>query len=202
MYEKIKLNYPYNSLEPYIDEQTIDIHYNRHYQTYLNNLNKLLQEENYDYRYAKEELVNQINIFDLGKRDDILYNLGGVLNHELYFKNMSDKKNNQPTGLLLQKINNQYGSYNNFKQEFINTASNLKGSGYTFLTVDKNQNLKIISTSNQDTPYSYGLTPIMAIDLWEHAYYLKYKNNRAEYIKNFFEIIDYQKVSDNLSKLV
>lgn len=202
MYEKIKLNYPYNSLEPYIDEQTIDIHYNRHYQTYLNNLNKLLQEENYDYRYAKEELVNQINIFDLGKRDDILYNLGGVLNHELYFKNMSDKKNNQPTGLLLQKINNQYGSYNNFKQEFINTASNLKGSGYTFLTVDKNKNLKIISTSNQDTPYSYGLTPIMAIDLWEHAYYLKYKNNRAEYIKNFFEIIDYQKVSDNLSKLV
>lgn len=202
MYEKIKLNYPYNSLEPYIDEQTIDIHYNRHYQTYLNNLNKLLQEENYDYRYAKEELVNQINIFDLGKRDNILYNLGGVLNHELYFKNMSDKKNNQPTGLLLQKINNQYGSYNNFKQEFINTASNLKGSGYTFLTVDKNQNLKIISTSNQDTPYSYGLTPIMAIDLWEHAYYLKYKNNRAEYIKNFFEIIDYQKVSDNLSKLV
>lgn len=200
MYEKIKLDYSCEDLEPIIDSETVYIHYNKHYQNYLNNLNKLLQEENYDYRYSKEDLVNNINIFNIDKRGEILYNLGGVINHELYFSNISDKNNNYPTGILLNKINEQYGSYDNFKQEFISIANNLKGSGYTFLTLDKNNKFKIISTSNQDTPYSYGLIPIMTIDLWEHAYYLKYKNNRPEYINNFFKIIDYQKVSNNLSK--
>lgn len=114
---------------------------------------------------------------------------------------MSNNQNNYPTDTLLNKINDKYGNYENFKKEFINTASNLKGSGYTFLTVDKNNNLLILSTSNQDTPYSYDLTPIMTIDLWEHAYYLKYKNDRNSYIENFFNIIDYQKVSDNLDKI-
>lgn len=200
MYEKIKLDYSYEDLEPIIDSETVYIHYNKHYQNYLNNLNKLLQEENYDYRYSKEDLVNNIDIFNIDKRGEILYNLGGVINHELYFSNISDKNNNYPTGILLNKINEQYGSYDNFKQEFISIANNLKASGYTFLTLDKNNKFKIISTSNQDTPYSYGLIPIMTIDLWEHAYYLKYKNNRLEYINNFFKIIDYQKVSNNLSK--
>lgn len=191
----------YNTLSPYIDDETINIHYNKHYLNYLNKLNELLKEENYDYRYSKEELVKHIDIFNLDKRGDILYNLGGVLNHELYFSNMSNNQNNYPTDTLLNKINDKYGNYENFKKEFINTASNLKGSGYTFLTVDKNNNLLILSTSNQDTPYSYDLTPIMTIDLWEHAYYLKYKNDRNSYIENFFNIIDYQKVSDNLDKI-
>ncbi len=191
----------YNTLSPYIDDETINIHYNKHYLNYLNKLNELLKEENYDYRYSKEELVKHIDIFNLDKRGDILYNLGGVLNHELYFSNMSNNQNNYPTDTLLNKINDKYGNYDNFKKEFIKTASSLKGSGYTFLTVDKNNNLLIISTSNQDTPYSYDLTPIMTIDLWEHAYYLKYKNDRNSYIENFFNIIDYQKVSDNLDKI-
>ena len=116
MYEKIKLDYSYEDLEPIIDSETVYIHYNKHYQNYLNNLNKLLQEENYDYRYSKEDLVNNINIFNIDKRGEILYNLGGVINHELYFSNISDKNNNYPTGILLNKINEQYGSYDNFKQ--------------------------------------------------------------------------------------
>lgn len=202
MYEKIELNYSYEDLEPIIDSETVYIHYNKHYQNYLNNLNKLLQEENYDYQYSKEDLVNNIDIFNINKRGEILYNLGGVINHELYFSNISDKNNNYPTDILLNKINEQYGSYDNFKQEFISIANNLKGSGYTFLTLDKNNNFKIISTANQDTPYSYGLIPIMTIDLWEHAYYLKYKNDRLKYINNFFKIIDYQKVSNNLSNYI
>lgn len=199
MYKQVPINY--ETLHPYIDRQTIKIHYNKHYLNYLNKLNELLNSQNYDYRYSKEELVKHIDIFDLNKRADILYNLGAVLNHELYFTNMSNNKNTYPTGSLLTKIEKEYGTYDNFKNEFIQTANNLKGSGYTFLCIDRNNHLLIISTSNQDTPYSYNLIPIMALDLWEHAYYLQYKNDRASYINNFFNIIDYKKVSENLDNI-
>ena len=167
----------------------------------MNNLNNLLKKNNYDYKYTKEELVNHIDIFPLNDRDDILYNLGGVLNHELYFENMSLNKNNLPKGILLEKINKQYGSYENFKEEFIKTTSYLVGSGYTFLVVNKENDLEIINLSNQETPYYYNLNPIMTIDLWEHAYYLDYKNNRPLYVNNFFSIVDFQVIENNYEKV-
>lgn len=199
MYNLKPLNY--NSLEPVLSSNTINTHYDSHYKKYMNNLNNLLIKNNYDYRYTKEELVSHIDIFPISDRDDILYNLGGVLNHELYFENMSQNKNNKPTSLLLEKINKQYGSYEKFKEEFIKITSYLVGSGYTFLVVNKENNLEIINLSNQETPYYYNLKPIMTIDLWEHAYYLDYKNNRNLYVNDFFSIVDFNIIEKNYEKV-
>jgi len=200
MYKMEELKYPLDGLEPYIDARTIDIHYNKHYKKYLDNLNKFLTEANYDQRYSKEDLVNHIDIFPLNIRDDILYNLGGVLNHELYFKNMSPNKNNVPSGLLKEKIDSQYGNFLNFKKEFKRLALLLMGSGYTFLALDRNKKLLIINTSNQDTPYSYNLIPLMTIDLWEHAYYLKYQELKEEYIDAFFNVVDFKVINEIYEK--
>ncbi|MDD2519089.1 MAG: superoxide dismutase [Bacilli bacterium] len=195
MYEISKLKYSYNALEPDIDSRTVEIHYEKHHHSYLNNLNKVLDSINYDYRYSLEELVKNIDMFPLEIRGDILFNAGGVLNHNLYWLSMSPNKNNIPVGKLKDAINEEYGSFENFKNEFIKTATILKGSGYTFLVINHNKKLEIINTSNQETPYLYGLIPIMTIDLWEHAYYLLYQNRRGEYIKNFFNIVDFVEIN-------
>lgn len=195
MYNRLILDYDYNSMEPIIDGETMYIHYNKHYLGYLDKLNSLLESSNYNYKYSKEELADKIDIFPIDKRGDILYNLGGVINHEIYFTSISNRGNIYPSGKLAEDINTYFGSYDNFKKEFKESANNLKGSGYTFLVKDKNNKLLIINTSNQDTPYYYGFTPIMGIDLWEHAYYLQYKNNRSLYIDNYFKIVDFKKIS-------
>lgn len=190
MYKPIILDYNY--LIPYISPDNL---YN-HYLIYLkdiNMLNKLLQENNYDYKYTKEQLLKNINIFNLNVRGYIEYYLSSTINHELYFNSLSNKYNNIPTGKLLNDINKYYGSYNNFKNEFKKSALNLKGSGYTYLVKDDDGNLKIINTSNEDNPISYGLIPIFNIDLWEHAYYLDYKTKES-YIDVFFKIIDFSKI--------
>lgn len=191
MYKLMPLNYEYNALEPYISAFTINIHYNKHYQKYLKKLNDTLNSLKYDYRYNLVDLITHIDEFPLADRDTILYNAGGVLNHELYFSNISPNKNNQPTGKLKEAIDKKYGSFDNFKNEFIKTSGYLTGSGYTFLVLNKNE-LDIINTSNQDTPYLYDLIPIMSLDLWEHAYYLDYQNDKENYILNFFEIVDFE----------
>lgn len=194
MYEIVELKYPYDALEPIISARTVAIHYNNHYKGYLDKLNTLLKKEGYNKEYTKEELVSHIDMFNLNVRDDILYNLGGVLNHELYFNTISPKKNTRPSGELKEAIDRDFGSFDAFKKEWIRMAKLVVGSGYTFLVV-KNKKLEIINTSNQETPYIYGLTPIMTIDLWEHAYYLDYQSSRNVYIENFFEIIDFDIVS-------
>lgn len=194
MYTLDSIDYPYNALEPEISRRTVDIHHNKHHKKYLDNLNKLLNENNYDYRYTKEELVNKIDIFPIKDRGNILFNLGGVLNHDLYFDIMGPN-NHEIKGKFKEKVIKEYGSYDNFKNEFIKQTKFLVGSGYTFLVLNKSDELEIINTPNQETPYSYGLIPIMNIDLWEHAYYLDYQNKRDEYINNFFSIIDFDKVN-------
>ena len=190
-YKKIPLDY--ESLEPVIDDKTLNLHYNVHYQNYTDKLNKLLQKNNYDYQNSAIYLAQNIDIVPLENRDEILYNLGGYLNHSLYFYNLTDKKKKIPEGML-ELINKNFGSLSNFKKEFIDMAKEVKGSGYTFLVLDKNNNLKIINTSNQDTPYYYGFIPLMTIDVWEHAYYLKYTYDRSKYLENIFDIIDFDKV--------
>lgn len=191
MYERVKLDY--NSLEPFIDDKTLDIHYNKHYQNYLNKLNNILKKNNYDYRYSMDELATRIDMFDIEDRAELLYNLGGSLNHELYFYIMSDKKNNIPKGNLKSLFDEEFGSYDNFKKEFKQKALELKGSGSTALIVD-NGKFKIVNNYNQDTPFSYRAYPIMCMDMWEHSYYLKYKDNKSEYIDNWFEVVDFDKI--------
>ncbi len=190
-YKKIPLSY--NSLEPIIDDKTLNLHYGVHYQNYTDKLNKLLKENNYDYKNSAIYLAQNIDIIPIKDRDEILYNLGGYLNHSLYFYNLTDKKKEMPSELI-KLINKNFGSVNKFKEEFITMAKEVKGSGYTFLVIDKNNNLKIINTSNQDTPYYYGFIPIMTIDVWEHSYYLKYTYDRSKYLDNIFNIIDFEKV--------
>lgn len=197
MYQAKSLKYNYDALEPNISSKTMDIHYNKHYLGYLNKLNNLLNSINYDYRYDVKDLIKHIDEFPIDIRDDILFYAGGVINHELYFDNL----NFSPlSGSLKEAIINKYGSVENFEKEFIKAANNLVGSGYTFLVVNRQKELGIINTSNQETPYLYEMTPIMALDLWEHAYYLDYLNNRNQYILNFFNIINYSKVNENYEK--
>ena len=192
----IKINLDYNSLEPYIDNKTFMLHYNAIYNSYIDKLNKLLKKNNYKDNYSLNELVDKIDMFPLGDRGEILYNLGGILNHKLYFYEISDKGNNIPYGEILKDINKYFGSYDNFKKEFIKKSLNLVGSGYTFLVMDESGNLQIINTSNEDTPYSYGFIPIIVLDLWEHSYYLKYTTNKEAYINNWFNLLDFKKIND------
>lgn len=190
-YKRITLDY--NSLEPYIDNKTLDLHYNAHYKGYTDNLNKYLIKNNYNYEYNPIYLAKNIDILPYNDRNEILYNLGGYLNHSLYFYQLTNIKKEIPIPFL-NLINKYFTSYDNFKEEFINKALEVKGSGYTFLVIDNKNNLRIINTSNQDTPYYYEFTPIMTIDVWEHSYYLKHYNKRKDYLEDIFNIIDYTKV--------
>lgn len=195
MYKPLKLNYSDNALEPFLSAYTVNTHYHEHYLKYLNNLNILLDK----YDLNLKDIAKNIDMFPITDRDDILYNVGGVLNHELYFNNMSPLKNTEPKGKLKKAIDDNFGDFENFKQEFIKTANYLVGSGYTFLILNDNK-LEIINLSNQETPYSYNLIPLIALDLWEHAYYLDYQNDRKNYILNFFEIIDFDRVLELYEK--
>lgn len=190
-YERIKLDY--TTLEPYIDNKTLDLHYSAHYKGYTDNLNKYLKKHNYNYEYDPIYLAKNIDILPMEDRDEILFNLGGYLNHSLYFYILTNKKKSIPAPFI-EIINKNFISFDNFKSEFIEMASTLKGSGYTFLVLDRNNKLRIINTSNQDTPYYYGFIPIMTIDVWEHAYYLKHYNKRKDYLEAIFNIIDWDKV--------
>lgn len=198
MYKPKPLMYSYDALQPYIDEETINIHYNKHYLGYLNKLNDLLNSIDYDYRYSVKELISKIEVFPIDKRDDILFLAGGVINHELYFDSMTP--NNYFGGEIIDKIVLDYGSFENFKKEFIKNTEILVGSGYTNLVLNKNNKLQIINTSNQETPILYELIPIFNIDLWEHAYYLKYRNHKDLYVDAFFHIINFDTLNKNYEK--
>ena len=193
MFEMKTLPYNYSGLEPIISTTTVNIHYNKHEKGYLDRLNKFLHEAGYNGHYTIPEIILNIDKFPLEYRGDILYNAGGVVNHDLYWNSMG--KLSLPSGKLLEKIVNVYGSYVSFKKKFIEEANKVVGSGYTFLVMDNKNNLNIINLSNQDSPLSYGYEPLFTIDLWEHAYYLDYQNRRADYINNFFSIVNFDEAS-------
>ncbi len=188
----------YSTLKPVIGDETLFVHYNKHYLGYLEKLNNILEKNNYNYQYTKTQLVNKMELFPIDDRGDILYNLGGTLNHELYFKILGG--NGIPSGKILEKINRDFGSYDNFIEEIKEKAKKLVGSGYVFVVLNSAKQLQVIATPNQETPYSYGFLPIMAIDLWEHAYYLDYLNNRSTYVDKILTIINYDQVNEVYEK--
>lgn len=194
MYKLPSLNYLYQDLEPFIDTHTLGLHYNKHEKNYLNKLNDLLIKNDYDYRYSLEELIYHINEFPKNDRENILFNLGGVINHNLFFKSIS-QEGERPSGNLKIAIENKYGSYEEFWEAFKNSALKLKGSGYTFLVIKNTRELDIINLSNQDTPLSLGFIPLFTVDMWEHAYYLNYKNDKNGYLDNFEVLSDYANAS-------
>lgn len=190
MYKLPELDYLYQDLEPFIDTHSLALHYNKYERNYLNKLNDLLIKNGYDYRYDLEELIYHINEFRVDDRENILFNLGGVLNHNLFFKSIGPK-GEKPSGNLRVAIENKYGSYEKYWEEFKNSALKLKGSGYTFLVIKNTGELDIINLSNQDIPQSYGFIPLFTVDMWEHAYYLNYQNDKSKYLDNFEEISSY-----------
>lgn len=198
MYPVKPLPYPYNELEPQISSDTLHYHHDKHYQKYVDNLNKALEANNKT-NMSVVDIVKHIDEFPIQERGTILFNAGGVLNHELYFDTMGES-NHTLMGSFKEAILKEYGSQENFEKTYIEEAQKLVGSGYTFLVLNKENQLEIINTANQDTPYSYGLIPVMTIDLWEHAYYLDYQNRRDDYIKAFFQIVDYKKVEEAFEK--
>ena len=202
MYELLKLPYLFQDLEPYIDTHTMGLHYYKHQLGYLNKLNDLLIKSNYDYRYTIEELPLHIMEIPKNIQEDILFNLGGVLNHNLYFNSISPKKNGFPNGKLRKKIENQYGSLDNFFAKLKENVMKLKESGYTFLVLRNDGMLEIKNFSNQELPVLFGYIPLFNIDLWEHAYYINYENNKSNYFDNFMLIADFTNANNIYNKLV
>ena len=199
MYKEILLDY--KELYPYISKENLDIHLSI-YRKNLNKLNNLLNDINYDYRYSMIELITNIDIFNLNIRGEILYYLSSIINHNLYFYNISNKKITEPIGLIKKDIDKYFTTYDNFKKEFKVKALNLKGSGYTFLVRDDKGDLKVNNTSNEDSPYYYGYIPIICLDLWEHSYFLDYFDDKNTYIDNFFKVIDFNKINNYYEKIV
>jgi len=193
----VPLPYAYNALEPFIDEKTMQLHHDKHLATYVNNLNAALKDYPALHNCTLQELLYHADLLPVAIKTAVINNGGGVYNHNLYFASFVPAgssysgQSNQPMGALLQAIIAQWGSFDNFKKEFKAQALSVFGSGYTWLASDKNGKLSIINTKNQDTLIPMGLTPIILIDVWEHAYYLKHYNVRADYIDDYFEILDW-----------
>lgn len=195
MYQLPKLPYLFQDFEPYIDTRTMALHYHKHEQNYLDQLNTLLIKNNYDYRYSLDELLYHINEFPISSRDAILFNLGAVLNHNLYWKGMSPEKGKEPTGRLKIQLERTFGNYDQFWILLKKKALQLRGSGYTFLVMKNDGQLDIINVSNQENPLSLGYIPLFTVDMWEHAYYLNYENEKARYLDNFEKIADFTNAS-------
>lgn len=199
MYKLIKLPFLLGDLEPYIDIHTVGLHYYKHHKNYLKKLNELLKKNNYDYQYSIEKLVFHLDNFSKDDYDDILFNLGGVLNHNLYWMGIRPNQSrleSQPTGKLKDALNEKFGCFEKFWNLFKEKALSLKGSGYTVLGIKKDGELEIVNIFNQDIPLLQGIIPLFIIDVWEHAYYLNYENERVRYLDNFLEIADFTYASE------
>lgn len=197
------LPYSYNAMEPYIDEKTMMIHHKGHLGTYVNNLNKALEKYPIYHNCTLTDLLYNIELLPYEIRKDVRNNGGGVFNHNLYFeglKNVGD--GNVPIGKLKSKIEEQFISFDNFYNLLSKASKELFGSGFVWLTLNKYNNLELVATKNQDTVLELGLCPIILIDLWEHAYYLKYNNKKDEYIQNYKNIIEWNKAEERYLKCI
>ncbi len=194
-FELYKLPYQFDDLAPHIDAMTMEMHYSKHYLTYTNNLNRLLKGTEKE-SLPIEEILKKLDLSDSELRN----NAGGYYNHTLYWEIMAPKAPNKPKDTLASTIERDFGSFDEFKKQFANEASRQFGSGWTWLVVDKMGKLQITSTPNQDNPLmpkqTVSGTPILAIDVWEHAYYLNYQYRRKDYIKAFFNVINWPKVEE------
>jgi len=189
------LPYPYDALEPYIDAQTMEIHHTKHHQGYVNNLNKALEGYPELQNKSIEELLRGINEIPEAIRTAVRNNGGGHANHSLFWTIMKPNGGGEPSGELAEAIKATFGSFEAFKEKFSAEAAGRFGSGWAWLVVDENGKLQVYSTPNQDSPYMQGHTPILGLDVWEHAYYLKYQNRRAEYIQNWWNVVNWDQVA-------
>jgi len=191
------LSYPYDALEPHIDARTMEIHHTKHHQTYVNNLNAALEKHPELQKKSVEDLLKDLDAVPEGIRAAVRNNGGGHGNHTMFWHLMSPKGGGEPKGELANIINSTFGSVSNFKDEFTKAALGRFGSGWAWLNLDTGGKALISSTPNQDNPISEGLKPILGLDVWEHAYYLKYQNRRADYIAAWWNIVNWEQVAKN-----
>jgi Fe-Mn family superoxide dismutase len=193
------LPYPYNSLEPFIDEQTMQIHHDKHHAAYVNNLNAALEQAPELQSKSVEELIKDLNSVPENIRTAVRNNGGGHVNHTMFWEIMGPNAGGQPTGALADAINQAFGSFDSFKEQFAKAGVGRFGSGWAWL-ISNGGKLEITSTPNQDSPLMEGKTPILGLDVWEHAYYLKYQNRRPDYISAWWNAVNWDAVSQRYEK--
>jgi Fe-Mn family superoxide dismutase len=189
-----KLNYSYDALKPHIDARTMEIHYTKHHQAYIDNLNKAIKGKADLESKSIEELISDLKAVPEDIRTIVRNNGGGHANHSLFWNVIGPKAGGEPVGEVASDIRQAFGSFDVFKEKFALAAMTRFGSGWAWLSVSKDGKLEISSTANQDSPIMEGKTPLLAIDVWEHAYYLHYQNRRADYIAAFWNVVNWEKV--------
>ena len=194
------LSYAYDALEPHIDARTMQIHHDKHHGAYVANLNKAVAGHADLDGKTIEELMRNLDAIPAAIREAVRNNGGGHLNHSLFWQMMKKDGGGEPTGDFAAAIDKQFGSFAAFKQQFSDAAAKRFGSGWAWLVLD-DRKLAIESTPNQDTPWSMGRQPLLGIDVWEHAYYLHYQNVRADYIKAWFNVVNWDFPADRFRKL-
>ena len=190
-----KLSYSYDALDPYIDTQTMEIHHSKHHQAYIDKLNDALKDTTWAEKPI-EEILQNIDKLPQDKQIAVRNNGGGHYNHSLFWQYMTPG-GGEISSKILDLVNNSFGSIEKFKEQFSASAVGRFGSGWVWL-IQKDDNLEIISTPNQDSPIMEGVRPLLGLDVWEHAYYLKYQNRRPEYIENWWNVVDWDFVNQNL----
>ncbi|WP_429051661.1 superoxide dismutase [Aeromonas veronii] len=189
------LNYAYDALEPHIDALTMEIHHSRHHQTYINNLNAALEGAPELAALPVEDLLRRFDTLPATLQGAVRNHGGGHANHSLFWLVMSPQGGGEPGGELALAIERELGGFDAFKQAFTQAALSRFGSGWAWLVVDKAGRLQVESSANQDSPLMHGHTPILGLDVWEHAYYLKYQNKRPDYIAAFYQVVDWAEVA-------
>ncbi|MGG4490026.1 superoxide dismutase SodA [Metabacillus idriensis] len=193
-YELPQLPYAYDALEPHIDKETMNIHHTKHHNTYITNVNAALEGHEDLLSKSVEELVSNLDAVPEAARTAVRNNGGGHANHSLFWTVLSPNGGGAPSGELADKINSKFGSFETFKEEFAKAGATRFGSGWAWLVVN-NGELEVTSTPNQDSPLMEGKTPILGLDVWEHAYYLNYQNRRPDYISSFWNVVNWEEVT-------
>lgn len=192
-HELPELPYDYNALEPYIDEQTMRVHHDKHHQGYTNKFNKAIEGTDLENK-DPEEVLRNLDELPEEIKIAVKNNGGGYVNHAQFWTAMSPNGGGEPAGALGEAIKEKFGSFEAFKEEFSKAAAGRFGSGWAWLSVDENGELVAENTSNQDSPLSEGRTPILGLDVWEHAYYLKYQNQRGTYIDQWWNVVNWEEI--------
>ncbi|MEB3766486.1 superoxide dismutase [Acinetobacter sp. MD2] len=193
-YQLPELAYAYDALEPNIDAKTMEIHYTKHHQTYIQNINAAIENTSWAL-LSVEELLSRVNEVPENLKSAVMNHAGGHANHSLFWSVMSPQGGGAPLDELAKAIDQQLGGFDAFKQAFTKAALSRFGSGWAWLSVTPDQQLVVESSANQDSPLTWGNIPILGLDVWEHAYYLQYQNRRPEYIAAFYNVIDWPEVS-------
>jgi Fe-Mn family superoxide dismutase len=194
-YELPPLPYPKDALEPHFDAQTMEIHHDKHHAAYVNNVNKALAGKPDLENKPVEQLISNLDAVPADIRNVVRNNGGGHANHSMFWKILGPKAGGAPTGKLAEDINATFGSFDAFKEKLEAAGAGRFGSGWAWLIVNKSGKLEIVSTANQDSPIMEGNKPVLGVDVWEHAYYLKYQNRRPDYLKAFWNVVNWNEVN-------